>query len=974
MNDPDSEYDINTLIQEAQVRWLRPVEIQFILLNHDGIYPFTEVVPQNPQSGSLFLINKNVTKSFRKDGHNWKKKRSGRTVAEGHERLKVGGVEVLSCYYAQGAENPNLRRRIYWMLDQAYHHIVLVHHRVYTDINEGRRSAESSSTLNFPSASNPGFQIAPNQAAASAVSESYGTYLDPSPFGSGSMDLIPDLLDEKMFEEWDSPEDICSLMDADEGILAEQRIVENLNEKSTDTEILLQKNMSDLDELLAAQLGPDYGENVVHSCEIEKPQSTLERDKYTTNPYKHNEEYSYQLQDPSYQLQDPSGNNTQNRNVDIPIFGEASNFYPVASTQESSLLFAVDNSTNFSYSYGLNTLEADPNSYNTLFDAETQLAPIEVVSRLTVAQSQKFSIQEISPEWGYAAECSKVIITGLFHCNSSEHSWKCMFGDVEVPVEIVQEGVFRRQTPPQSPGKVTFIQEGVLRCYTPPKSPGKVTLCITTGNREACSEIREFEYRTTPTASIRNNNLPKTDGMKSAEELQLLIRFVQMLLCGSSINKEDGITSGTNALEKLIADEYLWENLKHAVLVGSESESRIMDSLLQELLKEKLPQWLHSRFKEKQSPGSTSLKKEQEIIHVVAGLGFEWALNLILSSGIGINFRDTNGWTALHHAAYFGREEMVVALIVAGASAGAVTDPTSEDPVGKTPGSIAISRGHKGVAGYLSELALTSHLQSLTLEENDLTKGRSDVEAEIKVESLSIDCTDDHHSLRQSLAAVRNAALAAARIQNAFRAHSFRQRRQKEDLVSVFDEFGITAADIPALSATSKMGFPKLRDRVLQNAAVVIQKKYRGWSGQRTFLELKRKIILIQAHVRGHQVRRKLFRWAVGILEKVLLRWRRKRVGLRGLRQETELADASDDEDIIKVFRKKKVDVTVERAVSWVVSMAHSPGARGQYGRLLESYRQQVKAESCTETSSASRDESDSMETNNNDDFFRFPL
>ncbi|KAI3956667.1 hypothetical protein MKW92_016657 [Papaver armeniacum] len=966
MNDPDSEYDINTLIQEAQVRWLRPVEIQFILLNHDGIYPFTEVVPQNPQSGSLFLINKNVTKYFRKDGHNWKKKRSGRTVAEGHERLKVGGVEVLSCYYAQGAENPNLRRRIYWMLDQTYHHIVLVHHRVYTDINEGRRSAESSSTLNFPSSSNPGFQIAPNQAAASAVSESYGTYLDPSPFGSGSMDLIPDLLDEKLFEEWDSPEDICSLMDADEGILAEQRIVENLNEKSTDTEILLQQNMSDMDELLAAQLGPDYGENVVHSCEIEKPQSTSERDKYTTDPYKHNEEYSYQLQD-------PSGNNTQNRNVDIPIFGEAPNFYPIASTQESSLLFAVDNSTNFTYSYGLNTLEADPNCYSTLFDAETQLAPIEAVSRLTVAQSQKFSIQEISPEWGYAAECSKVIITGLFHCNSSEHSWKCMFGDTEVPVEIVQEGVLRRQTP----GQVSLIQEGVLRCHTPPQSPGKVSLCITVGNREACSEIREFEFRTTPTTCIQNNNLPKTDGMRSAEELQLLIRFVQTLLCYPSMNKEDGITSGTNASKKLNADENLWENLKHVVLVGSETESRILDSLLQELLKEKLPQWLHSKFKEGETPGSANLKKDQEIIHVVAGLGFEWALNLILRSGIGINFRDTNGWTALHYAAYFGREEMVVALIVAGASAGAVTDPTPEDPVGQTPGSIAISRGHKGVAGYLSELALTSHLQSLTLEESDNSKGLSAAVAEIEAESLSngiLDCTDDQRSLKQSLEAVRNAAMAAARIQNAFRAHSFRKRKQKEDLVSVCHEFGITAADIPALSATSKMAFPKLRDQVLQNAAVIIQKKYRGWSRHRTFLELKRKIILIQAHVRGHQVRRKLFRWAVGILEKVLLRWRRKRVGLRGLRQETELADVSDDEDILKVFRKKKVDVTVEKAVSWVVSMAHSPGARGQYRRLLESYRQQVKAESCTETSSASREDSDSMETNNNDDFFRFPL
>ncbi|KAL6545403.1 hypothetical protein OROGR_009277 [Orobanche gracilis] len=30
---------------------------------------------------------------------------------------------------------------------------------------------------------------------------------------------------------------------------------------------------------------------------------------------------------------------------------------------------------------------------------------------------------------------------------------------------------------------------------------------------------------------------------------------------------------------------------------------------------------------------------------MVAGFGFEWALQLILNSGVSINFRDINGWT-----------------------------------------------------------------------------------------------------------------------------------------------------------------------------------------------------------------------------------------------------------------------------------------------------------------------------------------
>ncbi|KAF2292927.1 hypothetical protein GH714_029909 [Hevea brasiliensis] len=153
---------------------------------------------------------------------------------------------------------------------------------------------------------------------------------------------------------------------------------------------------------------------------------------------------------------------------------------------------------------------------------------------------------------------------------------------------------------------------------------------------------------------------------------------------------------------------------------------------------------------------------------MVAGLGYEWALSPILSQGVNVNFRDINGWTALHWAARFGREKMVAALLASGASAGAVTDPTSQDPVGKTPASIAANCGHKGLAGYLSEVALTSHLSSLTLEESELSKGYAEVDAEITVDSISkgsFAANEDQVSLKDALAAVRNAAQAAARIQ-----------------------------------------------------------------------------------------------------------------------------------------------------------------------------------------------------------------
>ena len=42
------------------------------------------------KDGSLFLFDRKVLRYFRKDGHNWRKKKDGKTVKEAHERLKVG--------------------------------------------------------------------------------------------------------------------------------------------------------------------------------------------------------------------------------------------------------------------------------------------------------------------------------------------------------------------------------------------------------------------------------------------------------------------------------------------------------------------------------------------------------------------------------------------------------------------------------------------------------------------------------------------------------------------------------------------------------------------------------------------------------------------------------------------------------------------------------------------------------------------
>ncbi|KAF8378021.1 hypothetical protein HHK36_029354 [Tetracentron sinense] len=954
-----SGFDINELAQEAQNRWLKPAEVLVILQNHEN-HKLTLEPPQKPPSGSLFLFNKRVLRFFRKDGHSWRKKKDGRTVGEAHERLKgqhnAGTISRLSA----GSSSAFSQSPSFYSAQNA---------GCTSEVNEIYEPCRNSSSPASVEV-NSELVIRKNGMDHWDVTDILGEFSSSSePEVSHALQRLKEQLslnDDSLEEAFPS---FCGQNEKakDLGVLDYERVISKHDEcyeeyavmqDNSNNSVLLQ-NAEPLTGLFSAgdygkhhyqPFGPEYTierkespswkqvlelsrnstqmdsqEKYFYTSDVnEKPLSSVEWEKIPANPAEKQENW------PSQSL-DFGGNNAENWSTYHPTsesnltlqLSAARQFLLgsdnlIVSPTSMSPLQEVENSKISTYSSGLSTHEANPDYYAVWSDQESQFGiPLGVDLSLTIAQKQRFTIREISPEWGYATEDTKVIITGSFLCDPSECTWTCMFGDIEVPLQI--------------------IQEGVLSCRAPSHVPGKVTLCITCGNRESCSEVREFEYHTKPRSSAHYNSL-HTEVTKSPEELLLLVRFSQMLLCAPSVNS-------VMELRKLKPDEDSWGHIIDALLVGSGTPSSTMDWLLQELLKDKLQQWLSSRNqKEGDMPGCSMSKKEQGIIHMVSGLGFEWALNPILNSGVNINFRDVNGWTALHWAARFGREKMIAALIAAGASAWAVTDPSSHDRAGKTPASIASTSGHKGLAGYLSEMALTGHLSSLTLEESELSKDAAAMGAEITVsiskESLS--ATEDQLSLEDSLAAVRNATQAATRIQSAFRAHSFRRRQQIDADAASSDEYGITPGEIHGLSAASKLAFGKFHAHKLDTAALSIQKKYRGWKGRKDYQALRQKVVKIQAHVRGHQVRQKykVICWAVGVLDKAVLRWRRRGIGLRGFRLESEAINESEDEDFLKVFRKQKVDMAIDEAVSRVLSMVESPEARQQYRRILESYRQ----------------------------------
>ena len=63
-------------------------------------------------AGTIFLFDRKAVRFFRKDGHDWQKKKDGKTVRETHEKLKVHGEYKLVAYYSTTAD-ATLQRRVY---------------------------------------------------------------------------------------------------------------------------------------------------------------------------------------------------------------------------------------------------------------------------------------------------------------------------------------------------------------------------------------------------------------------------------------------------------------------------------------------------------------------------------------------------------------------------------------------------------------------------------------------------------------------------------------------------------------------------------------------------------------------------------------------------------------------------------------------------------------------------------------------
>ncbi|KAJ1418700.1 P-loop containing nucleoside triphosphate hydrolase [Sesbania bispinosa] len=865
----NQQLELEEILQEAEHRWLRPAEICQILRNY-WKFELTADPPVRPPAGSLFLFDRKSLRYFRKDGHRWRKKKDGKTVREAHEKLKAGSVDVLHCYYAHGEDNKNFQRRSYWMLDDGLLFYYAMLHTLQgcksgishlpvvpvTLVGSSRiSSAPSSTKTNSPisvvqtSLRSNANKVDQNKDVNSHNDPRASSHAQPisnsiphsAPQLAHEATGFSELLRNPVISSWTPSLPTFSLgtgLSPWALIQNSSRNTDNMYDKELHVEGSIEGPEADftVHKLCDARLDAVRGGSKMVQKEHDLGSLHTQLHDHTDHPV---------VATTTILVKDDGNDKGESEQVESGGLKKLDSF---GRWMDKEIGGDYDNSL----------MASDSGNYWGTLDAHNEDKEVSSLRHMqldmdslgpSLSQEQLFSIHDFSPDWAILGlEQSKKL--------SSETKWGCMFGEIEVSAEV--------------------LTENVIRCQTPLHSPGRIPFYVTCSNRLACSEVREFEYHENPTKFISSVGIK----VSPEDEVQLQLRLLKLVELGpdkkllkcSYPECERCKLKGT--MYSMRDDSGVFEE---TFQINRSDQINPRDVLFQRLIRDKLYEWLVFKVHEEEKGLHVLDNEGQGVIHLAASLGYVWALGPLVAAGISPNFRDAHGRTGLHWASYFGREETVIALVKLGAAPGAVEDPTSAFPRGKTAADLASRRGHKGIAGYLAESDLTSQLSILTVNENDMYSIATTTAADSAFEAAEGDSSnmtmDEQHCLKQSLAAFRKSAHAAASIQAVFRARSFCQRQLAKGSSDISETVHDLVAD--SMNKVQKMGH---FEDYLHFAALRIQKRYRGWKGRKDFLKIRNRIVKIQAHFRGHRVRKQYKKvvWSVSVVEKAILRWRRK--------------------------------------------------------------------------------------------------
>ncbi|XP_060174026.1 calmodulin-binding transcription activator 5 isoform X2 [Lycium barbarum] len=788
---------------------------------------------------------------------------------------KVGNEERIHVYYAHGQDNPTFVRRCYWLLDKTLEHIVLVHYRETQEGSSNNTVAHSSpaapvnsgSSLSDPADLSSSWVLSggPDSTVDRQYSTSQHAHLEPN----------------------------------------RDTTVQNHEQR------LLEINTLEWDELLA----PGDPIKIIANQQAGGTTAYMQHTPYE----QHNlcELSGYSLNGVSSSLERMSTVNNSNEITVQTVDGQMTSSFQ--KNESGVMTVSTGDSFDSVNKDGLQTQDSFGRWMNYLIadspESTDDPTPESSVSTgQSYAREQIFNITEISPAWALSTEETKIVVIGHFHGGQSHlesSSLHCVCGDSCFPAEVLQPGVYR--------------------CVVSPQTPGLVNMYLSFDGNTPISQVMSFEFRA-PSVHIWPDS---PENKFSWDEFRIQMRLAHLLF---STSKSLNILSGKIHQDLLKDAKTFAGKCSHiiddwACLIKSIEDKKLSvpcakDCLFELSLRTRLQEWLLERIVDGCEIAEHD-EQGQGVIHLCAILGYTWAVYPYSWSGLSLDYRDKYGWTALHWAAYYGREKMVATLLSAGAKPNLVTDSTSENLGGCTASDIASKNGHEGLGAYLAEKALVAQFKDMTLA------GNISGSLQTTTESLNPrNFTEEELNLKDSLAAYRTAADAAARIQAAFRERSLKARTKAVE------------SSNPEMEARNIIAAMKIqhafRNYEMQKqlaAAARIQYRFRTWKMRKEFLHMRRQAIKIQAVFRGFQVRRQYRKiiWSVGVLEKALFRWRLKRKGFRGLKLQSSQVVNNKPDDVEEDFfqaSRKQAEERIERSVVRVQSMFRSKQAQEQYRRM----------------------------------------
>lgn len=242
----------------------------------------------------------------------------------------------------------------------------------------------------------------------------------------------------------------------------------------------------------------------------------------------------------------------------------------------------------------------------------------------------------------------QILVTGVFHndyLHLAKSSIFCICGDVSVPVEIVQAGVYR--------------------CWVSSHSSGFVNLYMSFGDHKPISQVVNFEYRT----PVLHEPAAPLEEKYSWGEFQLQMRLAYLLFATqkslditTSKVSPDALKEAKKFVFKTSYISKSWQYLIKSIEEHKTPYPEAKDALFEIALKNRLKEWLLERI----ILGCQTTEYDalgQGVIHLCSILGYTWAVSLFSWSGFSLNFRDKFGWTALHWAAYYGRYSTIHILV-----------------------------------------------------------------------------------------------------------------------------------------------------------------------------------------------------------------------------------------------------------------------------------------------------------------------